>query len=66
MAGESDFLNWVAAQAKVTRIPVRRALDHPTITGVKLPAVNTSGHRGLVAVRITGPDGVKLAEFVGT
>ena len=52
----------VAPQAKVTRVPVRRAVDRPTITGVKLPTVNASGHRGLVAVRISGPGDTKVGE----
>ncbi|MFL5561561.1 MAG: alpha-2-macroglobulin family protein, partial [Gemmatimonadaceae bacterium] len=45
-----------------TRVPVRRAVDHPMITGVKLPVVNSAGHRGLVAVRIGGPAGVKVGD----
>ena len=56
----SSVWNWetlwkqVAASATETRVPVRRAIDQPLITGVKLPGVNGSGRRGLVAVRIGG------------
>lgn len=43
------------------RIPVKAGLDRPTVTGVKLPAiVGPAGRRGLIAVRIAGPAGVKL------
>jgi uncharacterized protein YfaS (alpha-2-macroglobulin family) len=70
---ESRFLrssvwNWetlwkqVAADAKITRVPVRHAVDQPMITGVKLPTMNGTGHRGLVAVRITGPAPAKAGE----
>ena len=52
----------VAAQARVIRVPVTHAVDRPIITGVKLPTVNGAGHRGLVAVRISGPEGVKLGD----
>ena len=68
---EAEFLrssvwNWetlwkqVVTGAKVIRVPVRRAIDHPMITGVKLPTINGAGHRGLVAVRIGAPESVKL------
>ena len=60
-----SFWQQVAPNATIVRIPTRAATDVPTVTGVKLPAIaGAGGRRGLIAVRIAGPQGVKLQDDV--